>query len=257
MEKQSSIEKCFTLLQTLAREKAMGIKELSAATGYPAATVHRMLSTLTRLGYVRQSSGNKDYQLGLNLLKLTSGLMESLDMATVARPVMKKLMESTGETVNLVVFENEEAVYVEQVNSTSSMLRMFTQVGARVPLYCSGVGKAYLAAMADGYVTAYLEKANRVAFTAHTLVTKKEITKELHDIRVLGYAMDMEERELGVACVSAVVSHAGTVQGGISISGPSNRITAKTAPGLGRKVRLAADEISNKLRELGGAMGLG
>ena len=250
MEKQTSLVKAFQILESLAQDGPMGLNTLSAKTGFPASTVHRILATLGHLGYIRQENGTRQYGVSLKMLELTQGLREDLDIITVARPLMREAMEATGETVNLVVFEGAEAVYVEQVNNTRSLLRMFTKVGARVPLYCSGVGKAYLAHQPQDKVLEYLARTRMKPLTRSTITDKAGLLRELDRVRERGFARDQEEIENGVACVAAPIWHAGKVVGGLSISGPSTRVTDETAPELGREVMRAALEITKGLEYL-------
>jgi DNA-binding IclR family transcriptional regulator len=250
MEKQTSLVKAFQILESLAQNGPMGLNSIAAHTGFPASTVHRILATLGHLGYIRQENGTRQYGVSLKMLELTQGLREDLDIVTVARPIMREAMEATGETVNLVVFEDSEAVYVEQINNTRSLLRMFTKVGARVPLYCSGVGKAFLANQPQEKALEYLSRTQIRPLTQHTIVDKAALLRELDQVRAAGFARDKEEIENGVACVAAPIWHAGKVVGGLSISGPSNRVTDETAPELGQEVVRAALEITKGLEFL-------
>ena len=254
MEKQTSLVKAFLILERLAQHGPMGLNHLSDQTGFPASTVHRILSTLSGMGYVQQEENSRRYGLSFKMLELTRGLREGLDIVAVARPHMRQAMQATGETVNLVIFENLEAVYVDQINNTNSLLRMFTKVGARVPLYCSGVGKAYLAAQSRELVLDYLARTDIKPFTSRTLVDKSAILKELDLVRERGYARDREEIENGVACVAAAIWQSGRVAGGLSISGPSNRVTDQAAPRLGKEVMQAAEQISKGLQYIDGPL---
>ena len=247
MEKQTSLVKAFQILESLAQKGPMGLNALAAQTGFPASTVHRILATLGHLGYIRQEDGSRRYEVSLKMLELTQGLREDLDIVTVARPIMREAMEATGETVNLVIFEDQEAVYVEQVNNTRSLLRMFTKVGARVPLYCSGVGKAYLANQPRDEALRYLAHVKMRPLTPTTIVDKAALLRELDQVLQAGFARDKEEIESGVACVAAAIWHGGKVVGGLSISGPSTRVTDQTAPQLGAEVKRAAAAITKGL----------
>jgi len=93
MEKQSSLVKTFHILEILAEERALGISHVTARTGYPAATVHRILNTLAEMGYVHQNTEDRKYLLGLNILKLARSLVDDLDIVSVSRPIMRTLMQ--------------------------------------------------------------------------------------------------------------------------------------------------------------------
>jgi len=244
----TSLDKALVLLEALGSKSRAGIKELARGTGLPPSTVHRLLSVLARGGYVRQDPASKRYHLSLKLLELGAKVRSDLDLVAVARPHMHHLMEDSGETVNLVMFDSSEVVYVEQEANTRAMLRMFTRVGARAPLYCSGVGKAFLARLGDNAAAEYFEKVEKVKHTSSTIVDTAAFLDELAAIRKQGYAVDDEEMEAGVRCVAALVLQAGpAVAGAMSISGPSARLTRERIPGLASMLVQAARTVSGQL----------
>jgi len=241
----TSLEKALALLDALAARGSAGVAELSRGTGMPPPTVHRLLTVLAAARYVRQETGSRNYRLSIKLLELGARVRAELDLADAARPVMQVLAGETGEAVNLVVFDNGEAVYVEQECATSSMLRLFTRVGARVPLACSGVGKAYLASLDPAQALALFEAAPRTARTPRTILTPDVFREELERARRQGYAVDDEEMETGVRCVAALIRRTGGLAAGaLSVSGPSARLTPGAIPGLGLRVARAAADIS-------------
>jgi DNA-binding IclR family transcriptional regulator len=162
---------------------------------------------------------------------------------------MQKLMEKTGETVNLVSFEDMEAVYIDQLSNTKSLLRMFTRVGARVPLHSSGVGKAFLAVRPPAEALDYFRSAKRVRYTKNSLMKENEFLRDLEETRVRGYAVDREEFEDGVGCIAAVITQNGQVAGAMSISGPSSRILGVNTDRLAAEVVRSAEAISKQLSE--------
>lgn len=245
-EPKTSLEKALDVLEAVAKTRSIGLHALTQATGYPPSTVHRLLKILGRRRYVRQDPATSKYQLSLKVLELASLLREEVGIIEVARPVMKSLMEATGETVNLVVFESNEAVYVEQVANPQSLLRMFTRVGARTPLYCSGVGKAFLACQSDDRALGYFQAMDKVRHTTQTIMSGEVFLQELERTRARGYALDNEEMETGVGCVAASVTNNGTVMAAISISGPASRILKDGGEQMGRAVSEAAQEIGQR-----------
>jgi len=244
----TSLDKALAILDALGSKSRAGIKELAERTGLPPSTIHRLLSVLARGGYVRQDQASKQYHLSLKLLELGAKVRSDLDLVAVARPHMRRLMEQSGETVNLVVFDAGDVVYVEQEANTRAMLRMFTRVGARVPLYCSGVGKAFLARLGDRPAMEYFEKVEKTRHTPRTIVEPSAFLEELAAIRNQGYAVDDEEMEAGVRCVAALILQAGpAVAGAMSVSGPSARLTPERLPELAAMLTDAAGIVSGQL----------
>src|SRR5207245_11789031 len=127
-----SVERALDLLELLARSSdSMGISQLSAATGQPVGTVHRLLMTLVARGYVMRDSRNRRYALGSTARMLANANSQRLNCAEIAAPFLRQLVELSGETANIVVMEQDKAVYLAQVQSTR-MVRMFTELGNRV-----------------------------------------------------------------------------------------------------------------------------
>lgn len=241
----TSLDKALCVLDALCQHGQAGIKTLAQATGYPSPTVHRMLAALVRNNYVAHDEASHQYTLGLKFLEFGARVRADIRLASLAMPAMRELMELSGETVNLVVFEHYEAIYVEQVVNPRSMLPMFTRIGARMPLYCSGVGKAYLAAQDEGFVRTYCREVSRQAQTSHTLVEEDALREAVRNARHQGYAVDDEEMEYGVRCVAALIRQSSRViMGALSISGPAARISQEKLAQLGVQVRRAAGELS-------------
>ena len=142
-------ERLFQVIERLAENGPMGIMDLSAELGFHKSTTHRLVTSLQYMGYIRQDEESLKYALSLKFLEIGSKILEQTNMASLIHPSLKKLSEQTGETVHLVRREGTEAVYIDKVESTVSSIRMVSRVGSRIPLYCSGVGKALLAELPD------------------------------------------------------------------------------------------------------------
>lgn len=238
-----SLDRALQLLELLADAGgAMRLAELEAATGLPLPTIHRLIRSLVHNGYVRQEPSRR-YALGPQLIRLGETAGRSLG-SWAGRQHLAELVAEIGETANMAVLEGDDVVYVAQVPSVHSM-RMFTEVGRRVPAHCTGVGKALLSVLPDDAVRALLRRTGMPARTARTITDPDVLISELGEIREQGWAVDNGEQEIGVRCVAVPVKDAPT-RAAISVSGPSGRITlgrvAEIAPVLQRvAVRLAED----------------
>lgn len=241
----TSLDKALRVLDALCLHGQTGIKTLARDTGYPSPTVHRLLAALVRNNYVSHDEASHQYTLGLKFLEFGARVRADMRLASLAMPAMRELMELSGETVNLVLFEHYEAIYVEQVVNPRSMLPMFTRIGARMPLYCSGVGKAYLAVQDEHFVQAYCRDVPRQRQTSHTIVDEAALLEAIRRSGQQGYAVDDEEMEYGVRCVAALIRQSSrVVMGALSISGPAARISQEKMTQLGIQVRRAAGELS-------------
>lgn len=216
-----SLERAFDLLERMADAGGeVGLSELSASSGLPLPTIHRLMRTLVACGYVRQQS-NRRYALGPRLIRL--GESSARLLGTWARPYLAELVDSTGETANMALLDGDEVVYVAQVPSRHSV-RMFTEVGRRVLPHSTGVGKALLAHVPPDDVRALLARTGMPAATDRTITDPDAFLAELDRIRAAGYAVDDNEQELGVRCLAVTVPDAPTAAA-ISISGPAGRVT--------------------------------
>jgi IclR family KDG regulon transcriptional repressor len=248
MTKLTSLEKGLRLVDVIAKTKSLGLRELAAESGFPPSTVHRLLGILTACHFVTQDAESKKYRLSLRFLELGAAVREDLNVITLARPHMAALMKATSETVNLAFFDNAEVVYVDQISNSNSLLRMFTRVGTRAPLHCTGVGKARLAAMPDELVVEYWRSAKKERHTVNTIVDEHDLTRELQVIRQFGYAVDNEEMEIGVRCVACLIrQHRAGIVGAVSVSGPSSRLTRDKVASLGELVQQTASRITADL----------
>jgi IclR family acetate operon transcriptional repressor len=198
---------------------AQGISQLSAASGLPVPTVHRLLHTLIATGYVRQDAARR-YALGPRLTHL--GNLASQSLGAWTRPLLARLVEATGETANLAILEGAEVVYLAQVPSPHAM-RMFTEPGRRILAHCTAVGKVLLAALPLADVAGLIGATGMPANTPRTITDLDTLVKALGDARDNGYAVDDGEQELGVRCVAVAVPYPGA-RTAVSISGPQARV---------------------------------
>lgn len=238
-----SLERAFDLLERMADAGGeVGLSELSATSGLPLPTIHRLMRTLVACGYVRQQA-NRRYALGPRLIRL--GESASRLLGTWARPYLARLVEETGETANMALLDGDEIVYVAQVPSKHSM-RMFTEVGRRVLPHSTGVGKALLAGVPDDEVRALLARTGMPAATEKTITTPEGFLAALEDVRQTGYAVDDNEQEIGVRCLAVSVPDSPTAAA-ISISGPAGRVTEAATEKIVPVLQQIARELSAAL----------
>jgi len=220
------VERTLDILEALADRGEAGIAQLSVQVGLHASTVHRLLSTLIARGYVRQNQETGRYLLGLKALDVARAVKDHLDVRMEAQPILRDLMQKSGETSNLAVLDGQHLVYLEQASCPEWMLRMFVQVGAQAPLHSTASGKVLLAHLPDKDLQALLLSYQLTPFASRTIVDKQLLLAELEEVRRRGYATDYGEQEEGVSCVAAPVRDStDRVVAAISISGPWIRIT--------------------------------
>jgi DNA-binding IclR family transcriptional regulator len=242
-----SVDRALSLLDALAeRGGFVSLQALSEDAGLNASTAHRLLQTLQWHDLIRRDPATREYALGLGLLRLAAALRSQLDLRQEARPILESLAQETGESANLVVLDGHWVVYVDQAASAQPV-RAFTQVGARAPLHCTGVGKALLAFMPEVEREAVLD-GNLRAYTSTTITNPLRLSEQLARIRERSVALDMGERQEDVRCIaSPVFDDRSRAVAAISISGPRHRLHRERIEELSPLVRRAGRDLSAAL----------
>ncbi len=241
-------DKIFQVIEILAENGPMGIMELSHSLGYHKSTIHRLVNSLVCLGYIRQDEESLKYSLSLKILEIGSKILEQTNMASLIHPSLRKLSEQTGETVHLVRREGTEAVYIDKVESSTSSIRMVSRVGSRIPLYCSGVGKALLAELTDEEIRRIWQASDIRRLTPYTITEYDQLMEKIREVRRNGYAVDDEENEEGVRCIAVSLRdyHKEPVYA-LSISAPVGRMTGERMKELEKDVLSFRQELAKTL----------
>jgi DNA-binding IclR family transcriptional regulator len=247
-----TIERASSILDILGQSsQGISIRELSAKLKLPKGTSHRLLSSLSYFGYVRQDPKTKDYFLGLKLVELGQLLLSQLDLRKEAEPFLRDLAERTRETVHLVFLDRNEIVYIDKVETdqNSSGLRMASRVGLRNPAHSCAVGKVLLSHLSEEELNSIIKEKGLGKRTENTITNPAQLKEHLKNVRAQGYAIDDEENEKGTRCVAApVYNEGGKAVAAISISGPAFRVTKKIIQeSLKKEVTEAAFNISQRL----------
>jgi IclR family acetate operon transcriptional repressor len=237
-----SVHRSLDVLEALAAAGGTaGLGELAAACGLAPPTLHRLASTLAARGYLRQTPDRR-YCLGSRLVPL--GIEAHALLGERAQPVLRRLAELTGESANLAVLTNGCAEYVSQAPGLHAM-RIFTEVGNRVALHCTGVGKALLASIPPDQARQLIGTGPLAARTPATLTDPGALHAELSRIRARGYALDDGEMEVGVRCVA--VGMPGAAPMAMSVSGPAARMTGELVAVAVSALQAASSELHRQL----------
>lgn len=244
-----SLRRGLALIEQLADRGEAGLVELADGSGLQRSTTHRLLATLVDAGYVIQDGRNGRYRLSHMLLGLAGRLEKrSARLVDAARPHLRDLRDELDETMNLVVLEDDLAVYIDQYPS-SRAVRLFTEVGSRVPAYSCASGKAMLAFQPEAVRHERLPPGMPLPpRTPHTLPDTDAVHADLAITRRRGYAVDDEEYEEGVGCVAVPIrDHAGVVRAAMSLCAPAARIRRAGVEQLGPLLLVRAERIAARL----------
>ena len=242
------LDKSLSILEILLRNNcAMSVTEISEKLGiYPSAT-HRMLDTLRYWGYVEQDPDTQKYQLGLKVVELGMAKLHQMDLVKEATFYLKELVSKCNETVHLGVLEEGEVLYVAK-EEPSQTIRMVSQVGRRVPVHCTALGKILLAYLPKEERKSILNRKGLPRLTENTITDEIELEKELYKVREQGFALDKGEHERDVRCIAAPIrNYQGKVVAAISISGPAFRIDLTRQNHLREALIQTGKKISKRL----------
>ncbi len=243
-----SLVRAIRILDTLARASdELGMQEISRETQLHISTVFRLIETLGQCNLVERNRETGKYRLGLKVFAWGTQVMQTTDLRRKAAPFLQDLNKKTRETVHLTVRDGDAAVYLHKFDSPIP-LRIYSEIGKRAPLYCTGVGKILLAAMPDQERDEWLKHNPLRRFTSSTITDRTRLDSELKRIRELGYALDNEEHEPHVRCVAApIYDYTGVVVAAVSVTVPSVRMTPKRLPTLIQGVKETASRVSRQL----------
>jgi IclR family acetate operon transcriptional repressor len=239
-----AIDRGLGVLAIIAASDGLTLTDLGQRAGLAPSTAHRILASLEAHKFVFHDEERGLWLIGVGAFEVGTAFLRNRRLAGIGRIVMHELMERTGETVNLGIEDGGEVVFISQVESHGA-LRAFFRAGSRAAIHASGVGKALLGEMTEARVREILYKRGLAKFTERTLVAPANLFHELAAIKKRGWAVDDEERNLGMRCVAApIFNEYGEAIAGVSVSGPTVRITPERALELGPQVKRAAEEIT-------------
>ncbi len=239
-----SLDRALRILTIVAEGDGLSLSEISGASGIAAPTAYRMLTTLENHAMVEFDKAGQLWSIGVGTYRMGAAFLRSRKLVDRARIVMQDLMERTGETANLGVAESDCVVFVSQVE-THQAIRAFFRPGTRSPFHASGIGKAVLAHLDGERVATMVGRTGLEAFTERTLLTLPALARDLAAIRARGWSVDDEERYPGMRCVAAAIfNEFGEPVGGVSVSGPTVRVTPERLGQIGPLVRDAAAQVT-------------
>lgn len=186
--------------------------------------VSRLLATMEALGYVEKDELSGFYRLGPQIVTLGGIALNNYEIRKQALPELHELERRLGLGANLAILNDGKMFYLAHVDSHKAP-RMYTMIGRHNPLHCTGIGKVLLAHMERGKAEELLRREGMYPFTQKTVSDFAQLTAQLDEIRLRGYAVENEELALGRCCVAAPVrDRSGEVVAGISLSGPLSEI---------------------------------
>lgn len=244
--KVKSLHKAVILLDFFTEENPeRGIKELAGLTGMLNSTVYNIMSTFQVCGVIEKNPVSGKYRLGKKILELARVMSATDDVKRILSPIMDRLAEECRETVFFAYPSGVEVIYIEAAFPRDSHFARAI-AGVRADMYCTSIGKAILAHL-DGETLDRVLASTLKRFTPNTITDPELLRRDIEETRQRGYSIDNMEHEYGIRCVGVpLFNKKGAVIGGLSVSGPSLRMTDEKLPWFAAKLQEAAA----KVREL-------
>lgn len=248
-----SLERGLSILSSFRSDRSLiGVSELARELTLSRSTAHRYISTLARLGYLTQDPDSKRYRLGPRVLDLGFAAINSMDVREIAAPHLRALSDATGYTVNLAILDGTDVVYIDRCRSGGpgqTEIDLNLHVGARLPAYCTAMGKAIIAFLPADRREQLIERIDFAPRGPNTLTSADAFRAALELIRESGIAVNDEELAYGLRSIAAPIhAHSGEVVAALNLAVHRTMgAMAELVDRYGPSVRRAADDISLSL----------
>jgi DNA-binding IclR family transcriptional regulator len=236
--KIQSLARANTILDKIATapEGRMKLAEIAEAVRLHKNTVFSLLETLRALGYVRQAFGSREYMLGNRLFELALMSEADLDVAQLARPLMRKMVAIANESSSLGIPGTDSVLIVTTIESSQGV-RGARYSGRHSPYHAAAIGKVILANMSIAERGTILGDHQFERLTPKTITSAQTLARELDEISQRGFALSLEEEELGANAVAVpLFGRMREVVGGISVWGPAPRLARDRLMRIGRQL---------------------
>ncbi|WP_108485383.1 HTH-type transcriptional regulator BhcR [Oceaniglobus ichthyenteri] len=242
-----SLDRAMEVFEFLSKEQGKALSTIAQQMGQSPATVYRILITLEGRGLVEFDPVEQVWHIGARAYVIGARFLRRTSLVERARPVLRRLMEDTGETANLGIARDNLVLFVSQVE-THATIRAFFPPGTLSPMHGSGIGKALLAEMDAAQLARTLSAHPLTAFTRHTITDPDRLRADLAAARARGFAIDGEEKNIGMRCIAAPVFDVNReAVAGISVSGPTSRVGVDQIDRLGAHVIAAARALTHAI----------
>lgn len=239
-----ALDGALDVLDALSESDGMTLTALSVRLSRSPSTIYRILNTFAKRSIVEIDAAVQTWHVGPAAFRLGSSFLRRSSILERSRPVMRSLMEEIGETANLGIEKSGNVLFISQVECQET-IRAFFPPGTQSPMHASGIGKALLSLFPKDRLDKMLRRGPLEKFTDRTITDADALRRELRDIRDKGFALDNEERTLGMRCIAApILDLHGEAVAGISVSGPTHRMTQSRLGKISLLVSAAARSLS-------------
>lgn len=236
----TTVAKGLSVLELLARSTApMRLSSVAEQLGLQKSNAHRLLTTLSTLGYVTQEPETGRYHATLKTWELGASIIAENPAKRAAAPYLQDLHRETSETVNLTVLDGLEVLYIEKLLTTRP-LRVSTQVGTRLVAVLTAAGKSILAHEPDQ--RGFIERSKE-AFERVREVDTEALLAELEQVREKGYAVHESQRQI-LTIASPIMGRGDRAAAALSVTAPTDRFNGKALEAATEAVLTASARIA-------------
>lgn len=244
-----SVVKALALLDLFIEAEELTLQEIAIKANMPKPTAYRLLTTLESGGMLyktKETAHDSRYRLGLKLLELGQYVSDRLELRVIALPFMEKLAQEINEVIHLVIVNQNEATYIEKVDSTRA-LRLNTRIGKSSPLYIGSGPKMLLAYLPEGVQDLVLSSSELLSKEGKE-IKKSLLKQELAMIRENGYAYSIGEQDADTTGISfPIFDYKKNAIASLAISGLSSHFEGKRLQTIKTKANETVGEISREL----------
>jgi len=246
-QRTSALEKALAVLEAVSdHSQALAPSDLAVRLALPRQTVHRVLGHLERAGLVVRGPAPERYSLGPRLSRLAFRALRSFNQSAPVRAILQELVEDVGETCNVGTLDVLDYVYLQRIECAWP-LRLHLEVGSRTGAHCVSGGKVLLAHLDPDLCRRLLRSRRLARATPHTVTRASELERQLVRIRAAGYALNDQERTVGVVGVAVpIADRTGRVVAAVGMQGPLPRLTLKACERHVPRLRRAAQRIGRE-----------
>jgi len=238
------------LMEFSPREPVLGAPELSRRLKIPRTTVFRLLQTLESLGFLERADRDRNYRLGISVLRLGFEYLSSLELTDLGLPIIERLRDETGLTSHIVIRDGRDVVFVAKAQSHAPIFSSVkVDVGTRLPAHATTHGQVLMGDLTFDELKKLYPEPQLERVTTQTPATFNELYERIRDDARRGFAIGESSFERGISVVSAPVRNdTHRIVAVITTTIPRREIDAALLDGgLIDKVRRAADELSKRL----------
>jgi len=221
-----ALGKGLAVIETFSASSArQTLSAVALATGLTRATARRYLRTLAQLGYAE--TDGKHFWLTPRVLRLGYAYFSSASLPQTAQPVLDRIGERTGEVASLATIDGTDVIFLARSDSRRIVVAS-TNVGQRLPAYCTAIGRALLATLSQAELERRLKESLRKKLTPKTKVGFRDLVQEIQKVKQDGYSVIDEELEIGLRSIALPVADSrGLIRIGVSVSVPAGRMTVR------------------------------